>query len=215
MEQPKVKFAELVLIRHGQTAWNEQGRWQGQQDVPLSDLGLRQAQAVAARLRHTHVDAIYSSDLRRASDTAAAIATAVGVPVRLDARLRERSLGLFEGHTLAEVMAKFPREYAEFRAHKSDYRMPGGESTADKHARSVECLEDLCRRHARQRIVVVTHMGVMDSAFRHAMSMGLDVRRHFMLYNASLNVFRVTDGLWVLCQWGDIAHLQAEGLQDE
>jgi probable phosphoglycerate mutase len=106
----------LIVLRHGQTAWNAEGRIQGQLDVELTELGIEQAAAAARRLAELRPDAIVSSDLRRAADTAAALAALTGVPVRFDPRLRERDFGLWQGLTGAEAAARYPEEYARWQS---------------------------------------------------------------------------------------------------
>jgi probable phosphoglycerate mutase len=106
----------LIVLRHGQTAWNAEGRIQGQLDVELTELGIEQAARAARRLAELRPDAIVSSDLRRAADTAAALAALTGQPVRYDPRLRERDFGLWQGLTGAQAAARYPEEYARWQS---------------------------------------------------------------------------------------------------
>lgn len=103
---------EILLIRHGETAWNAERRLQGQLDIPLNPHGLRQAAALAAALRHEAIDAVIASDLQRARQTAQALATARALPLRLDPALRERCYGAFEGLLYADIAAQFPAAHA-------------------------------------------------------------------------------------------------------
>ena len=111
----------LWMVRHGETAWNAEGRVQGQTDVPLNEAGFAQARAVAAALSGERFSAIYSSDLLRVTQTAEPCAQALALPVRLDARLRERHYGMFETLTYAEAKVLHPADYARFRAKELDY----------------------------------------------------------------------------------------------
>ena len=141
---------ELILIRHGETAWNRERRMQGQTDTPLSDIGRAQAEAVGQRLAQHPFAALYSSDLARAWDTAAAIARAHknGHEIRREPALRERTFGVFEGLTYDEMAQHFPAEHARFALRDPDYAVPGGESPRQFFERSLACLESIAAAHA-------------------------------------------------------------------
>ena len=147
-------MTRMLLARHGQSEWNALGRWQGQADPPLSELGRRQARAAAERLGT--VDAIVSSDLERALTTAAIVAEALGVgPVLVEPRLRERSAGEWSGLTRDEIEAGWPGYLA------GHLRPPGFESDASLLARTTAALADLAAEHADAELLVVTHGGVV------------------------------------------------------
>jgi broad specificity phosphatase PhoE len=149
----------VLLVRHGQTTWNAQGRWQGQLESPLSPLGRRQA-AEAARAVGA-LDAIVASDLTRAADTAAIIAESLGVgPVRLDARLRERDVGEWQGLTRREIEARFPGDLDAWRT------PPGFEHDDDVAARATAALTDLHAVHPGTTVLAVTHGGVIRALAR-------------------------------------------------
>ena len=121
-------LTHIILVRHGETLWNLEGRRQGQADSPLTPLGIAQAQAIAERLADEPVDALYSSDLTRALVTAGHVGAACGLPVIADARLREKSFGVLEGLQYAEVQAKYPEVSAQVERKSPDYVPPGGEA---------------------------------------------------------------------------------------
>jgi len=154
----------VVLLRHGRTAHNASGRIQGQLDVALDDVGLAQAAAVAPILAEAAPYAVITSDLSRASATAAALATRVGVPLVADARLREIGLGRWEGLTIDEARAQYPDEHAAWHAGE-DVRRGGGETyreAGDRAAASVrEHLEDAPEGGT---LVAVTHGGTARGA---------------------------------------------------
>ena len=133
----------LLLVRHGETDWNAEGRLQGHTDRPLNDHGRRQAKALAERLAGEGADAIYASDLSRAKETAEILGTRLGLPVVIDADLREKNWGNWEGLTGDE------RIHVEFE----------GESTQDHRDRVLRAVERIAERHPGQRVVVVTHGG--------------------------------------------------------
>ena len=205
-------MTELILVRHGETLWNRERRMQGQTDVPLSEIGLKQAQAVGQRLAQEKFAALYSSDLARAYATAEAIAQASGKPIIRDKALRERTFGIFEGLTSPEIAERYPVENERFAAREPDYAMPGGESSRAFYERGLACLTRIAHAHAGERVVVVTHGLVLDTLYRAARGLGLIVRREAPLYNASLNTFRYADGGWVEVTWGDVEHLAEAGV---
>ncbi|HZU20449.1 MAG TPA: histidine phosphatase family protein [Gaiellaceae bacterium] len=140
----------LLLARHGETDWNRERRWQGWADPPLNDAGRAQARALAEQLRHMSFDAVYSSDLRRAHETAEIVAAPHRVPVFVDARLREIDVGSWSGLTRAEIEARFPGGVR-----------PDGE-TREQHAKRVlAAVEDIARSNLGRRILVVTHGGTL------------------------------------------------------
>jgi broad specificity phosphatase PhoE len=159
----------LFLVRHGETDWNAAGRWQGQTDVPLNATGRAQALAVAARLRAEGVRAIATSDLSRARGTAAIVGDALGLEVALvDAALRERAYGEWEGLTRAECAARFPEAWAR---HVADPRTPppGGESTDALLARVVPAIARAAERLVAPALLV-THGGVMRAFLAAALA---------------------------------------------
>lgn len=156
-----VTSCELLLVRHAQSTWNAAGRWQGQGDPPLSELGRAQAKQLAERLRGEKIDALVSSDLARAAQTAAILGEALGLEPCFDARLRELELGHWTGLPKAEIAARWPDELARFRAGDLAYRAGGGESRDELAARAHRAAADLAAGHAGQRVLVVTHLGVI------------------------------------------------------
>lgn len=143
----------VIIWRHGRTAWNAEGRFQGQADPPLDDVGVAQAGAAAALLAGFPVSAIVSSDLQRAAQTADALSARTGVPVALDPRLRERSLGHWEGLTRSEVEATFPDEFADWVVGRELTRR-GGETRAHVAQRAFALFQSLSDQGV---IVLVTH----------------------------------------------------------
>jgi len=198
---------EIVVIRHGETNWNREKRMQGQTNSVLSERGRAQARAVGERMRNERFDVLYSSDLQRAHDTAKAIADATGRTIVLDARLRERAFGVFEGLLHDEIKTRYPEEYARYRTRDPDYTAPGGETPRQFYERVMGCFEDLAVRHAGQRVVAVAHGLLLDSLYRASHGLDLAVKRDRELINASLNTFRCVSGRWEMVAWGDTSHL--------
>ena len=205
---PTVADTLLIAIRHGETEWNSQGRFQGHLNSGLNEEGLAQAVALGERLATERFDLLLSSDLGRALQTASAIALRTGHEVLVEPRLRERRMGIFQGLTPAEVLARYPGEYARFRTGDPDYVIPEGESMRQLFERSVACFTELAARHAGLTLATVTHGGVLAMLYRHARAMPLEAPRDFTLHNTGVNRFRHRQGAWELQSWGEIVHLE-------
>lgn len=207
-----MEATRLIAVRHGETAWNVDTRIQGHLDIPLNDIGRWQAARAGEALAGEPVAAIYSSDLRRAWETAQAIARAQTEPVAptADARLRERAFGRFEGRTFAEIEAAEPGMALRWRQRDPGFAPPeGGESLIDFRARITAAAHDLAARHVGQLVVLVAHGGVLDVLYRAATRQDLQAPRTWLLGNAAINRLLWTPQGLSLVGWGDAAHLQA------
>lgn len=203
-------MTQLILIRHGQTLWNQQRRMQGHADSPLTEAGVRQARLLAHRLKQVAFGALYSSDSGRAHQTARSVAAVTGHDIIVDRRLRERHFGVFEGLTGDEIMLRHPDAYARFKSRDPKYVVPGGESALAFRARVLGCVSEIAVRHADGLVVVVTHGLVLDMLYRVARGIALTEPRTFSLINASLNQFRFDGCAWHAETWGDASHLNEE-----
>lgn len=206
-------ITKLCIVRHGETAWNAEHRVQGQLDIPLNQIGLRQAQAVGAALREERFDAIYSSDLSRARQTAEPISNFLSMKLLIEQNLRERHYGIFERLTYAEVRRKFPEDYARFEARDPDYAFRTGESLRDFSGRSIAILSKIATENEGRNILVFTHGGVLDKLYRHVTGLPLSAERNFGIPNAGLNRIEITSAGWQIRSWADVAHL--EGALDD
>ncbi len=208
----------IVLIRHGETAWNAERRLQGHIDIALNDEGLRQAEALGAALAGEPLAAIVSSDLQRARQTAAALQAHHGLAVQSDSQLRERCYGAFEGRLYQDIAALYPDDYAAWQARRIDAVMPDGERAAESfrrfYTRCVAAIGQWAGRYAGQTIAVVAHGGVLECAYRAALGMPLDSPRDFQVKNASINRFAFSDGKLSLTHWGEVAHLAAPAFDE-
>ena len=201
-------MTQLILIRHGETVWNREHRMQGQQDSPLTEVGVRQARRLGQRFRDEAFGALYSSDLGRAHQTAKSVADAKRCEIIIDPRLRERHFGVFEGLTGGEIERGYPQEFLRFSSRDPAYAVPGGESALQFRERCIACLTELAERHPGGRILVVTHGLVLDMLYRAANALTLEQPRPVPLLNASLNIFRYGGKRWHCEAWGDVAHLE-------
>ena len=197
------------MVRHGETAWNAEGRVQGQLDIPLNDVGRAQARATAAVLAEHDFTAIYCSDLMRVRQTAEPAAKKLALPVLYMAELRERHYGMFETLTYVEVREKFPAQYARFRDKDPDFDFEGGETLRGFNERSLKAVRDLIARHQGEQILVFTHGGVLEMVYRHARAVGLSSQRDFEIPNAAINWIEVTPDQWTVWSWAEVAHLEA------
>lgn len=214
----------ILLIRHGETAWNAERRLQGHLDIALNAEGERQAAALGAALARERVDAIISSDLARARQTAEAIARARGPAaagssvVQRDPQLRERCYGGFEGLLYSEIAARFPLEFAAWQARDIDAVLPPGKNQGEtfRHffARVTAAILDHAARHPGQTLALVAHGGVLECAYRAALGLPLETPRDFKVHNASINRFVVEHGALKLVSWGEVDHLRRTVLDD-
>jgi len=205
MQEP----VRLFVLRHGQTAWNAEQRIQGHLDMPLNDTGHWQARCLAQALHGETLSAIYSSDLQRARDTAAPLAQAQGLVVQLDAGLRERHFGSFEGHSFAEIEARWPEQALRWRQRDPDFGPGGGEVLRSFYERCVACALRLASTHAGQSVALVAHGGVLDCLYRAALGIELSAPRSWPVANATVNRLLCTPQGLTLVGWNDASHLEA------
>jgi probable phosphoglycerate mutase len=206
----------VTLIRHGQTEWNLQGRFQGAQDSPLTDRGIAQARATRARVASLGASAVYTSDLLRARRTAELLTHELSLPPRVEPRLRERSFGLFEGKTTEEMRSLHPAEFAHMKGSDPAYAMLGGESKADVLARLCPFLAELTERHAGEHVVLVSHGATLSILFKHVLQLPPQTHCNWELHNLGVStmVYKAHERSWKLRTLSDVSHLDAVGLSD-
>jgi probable phosphoglycerate mutase len=208
----------IILIRHGETAWNAVRRLQGHIDIGLNEHGARQARALGRALAVTRLDAIIASDLQRAWQTAEAIGEGRGMAVQQDPALRERCYGGFEGLLYADIEAAYPAQFAAWQARDIDALMPPGERKAESfrqfYTRSLAAIKGWAGRYPGATIAIVAHGGVLECAYRAALNLALDTPRDFPVLNASINHFSMTGDTLALHGWGEVAHLAPAALDD-
>ncbi len=199
----------LYCVRHGESTYNAEGRIQGQSDVPLSDLGRRQSRAVAEALRGEPIEALYSSPLRRAMDTALPVGEALRLPVQTDPRLMEICVGVFQHQLKSELDARFPEHIARWRSGDPDFALPGGESRRALMERGRTVIDHIARR-ALGRVTVVSHGGLLAAALKSLLE--IPARLHpFSLRNGSITQLELTDGEVKLVTFNQTEHLRAIG----
>lgn len=201
-------MTDITVIRHGETDWNRQQRFQGQLDVPLNATGLLQAARLAARLGAEPPDVLLCSDLQRARQTAEPLAAAWGLPLQTLPGLREQGFGLLEGLDVPTIKSQHAELWAAWLVHDADFALPGGESLRQFHARVMAAVQTIVTEHAGRRVAVVSHGGVLDMLWRSAGRLPLNGLRHCAIPNAGINRLRWHGGALQILQWGDDAHLR-------
>lgn len=196
----------LMLIRHGQTDWNLEERWQGHVDVPLNAEGVEQARLVAARLAREGVTAVYSSDLTRAQMTAAQIAAAHALPVQTDNRWREMNLGVFQGLTWHEIKARYPKEVDDMQRDYMGYAAPQGESRRAMQQRTYASLQEIVASAADGSLsVIVSHGGTIRvTLLRLFQEQQIEKRS---ISNTSVTTIETDGATWRLVKFADTSHL--------
>lgn len=203
----------LCLIRHGETAWNAEQRMQGHQDLPLNAHGLAQAEQTARQFVGLHADALYSSDLQRAWQTAQPIANVLKLPITPLAGLRERNYGRCEGMVRKEIAGIYPEDARALRERLPDYVLPGGESLRQHQQRIHDCIDLLADKHAGETIVVVTHGGTLDMVYRRASGASLTKARDFPIPNTGICWLNVSRSVWRIIRWADTSHLERNAIE--
>jgi len=196
------------LIRHGETEWNAENRMCGRSDIPLSEAGRRQAEALAKRLKLIPLAAVYSSPLKRALETAQLISEVTGLQPVLDDRLVELDYGEWEGKSLADILRNDPETYRAWDADPAQIAPPGGESGLAAQQRIVSFLDFLAAKHPQGHALVVFHKTVCRLAICHVLGMSAsEYRRRLILSNAALSIIQSQPWGWQLMSYNDTSHL--------
>ncbi|MBN2474218.1 MAG: histidine phosphatase family protein [Pirellulales bacterium] len=199
----------VYCVRHGESRYNAEGRIQGQSDVPLSDLGRRQGEAVAAALAELPIEAIYVSPLRRALQTAEPLAKALRLEIQTDPRLKEVHAGEFQDRLRSEIEREHPEVMARWRSGDPDFGLPGGETRRNLMRRGEEVFDEI-RRADCQQVVVVAHGGLLVAALKALLE--IPAHRHpFVLHNGSISQLEFADGLVRLLSLNHTDHLRDVG----
>jgi 2,3-bisphosphoglycerate-dependent phosphoglycerate mutase len=202
-----MESTRILLVRHGETDWNAAGRIQGHSDTPLNAAGRLQARRAAQRLAREPIRALYSSDLARAFETATIIGAPLGLTVVASPQLRERRYGEWEGLTSPEIQARYPKQFAIWRARSTDFVPAQGETRNQLLTRALAELQTIARRHVREMVVVVSHGGLCYVLINHILGSVDGDRREFTFGNASIHTLDVTGDQWSVISMNETAHL--------
>ncbi len=197
----------ILLIRHGETVWNSEGRCQGFSDISLNAAGQEQAAALARALRGRRLDAVYSSDLARARKTAEMIAESHQLQVQTDARFRELNQGQLEGKKLTDLLSDHPELLRDWMARPAEVVMPGGESMRSLQQRAWAALSDVVGLHDHGLVAVASHNLAILSIVCKAIELDLDKFRRLRLNNASITELEFARRQTVLVRINDVHHL--------
>lgn len=198
----------LILVRHGETEWNRQALIQGHTDSTLTAAGIEQVRAGALRLRDEKLNRVVASDLGRTRHTADILNEPLGLPIAFDSGLRERCFGIGEGRSYAELDAEYPQLFSRVQELDPHYAIPGAESRAQFHLRTTQALEAIAQRHHGERVLVVTHGGVLGAIYRWLNKLPVASPHLIDIPNVGYNRIRVSSAGWQIEVWGDISHLR-------
>ena len=202
-------MARFILIRHGQTGWNRQGRFRGWGDIDLDDTGRRQAEAAARRVSRWEPTAIYSSPLKRALTTAQALADIAGLEVVPVDGITDMHFGVWQGMSIADVKERYPQQFDQWYHHPERLEIPDGETLEDVRQRAVATIEELAARHEGETIAVVTHRVVCRVLLCHLL--GLDNSHFWQIEQdtTAINLFEMEEGKTTVHLINDTCHLRA------
>lgn len=224
----KAADVTLWIVRHGETEWNIQGRIQGHGDSPLTATGIAQAQALARLLAAQHHDAahaddvkiarVISSDAGRAHHTARILAEGLKLPVATTPSFRERSYGIAEGMTYAEIDTHYPGAFSKVHETDPDYCIPNGESRRAFHHRIVNALAVVCAHQqtlspelAQRPVLIVCHGGLLGAIYRWATDMPIATAANIPIPNTGMNKIKIRAGNMdngaEILAWGEVSHL--------
>jgi broad specificity phosphatase PhoE len=200
-------MTRILFARHGETDWNREGRWQGHSDQSLNAAGVAQAKALARRLARERVDALYTSDLLRASQTADAVSRETGLEAIPTPGLREVDVGELAGLDRAAAAERFPDWYTRWREGTVE-SYPGGERFTDLRDRALAALDRIADRHAGETAVAVCHNGIVRAIVLHVLGLEPGARPRIAAgHNCSLTVVERQRRRMVLVALNDSGHL--------
>jgi len=202
----------LYCLRHGESAFNAEGRVQGQLDVPLSEFGLRQSATLAGAFVGQPIEAIYCSPLKRALQTAQPIADALRLPIQTDDRLKEIHAGVFQGLVWSEIVAQYPAESVRWKNQEFDFTIPGGESRRQLVDRGVSIFREI-REQGHRQVVIVSHGGLLAAALKGLLQIP-PALNPFRFYNTALTKLEWEAQLKILYV-NQLEHLRAAGIERE
>ncbi len=200
-------MTKLILVRHGQTDWNKEGRFQGQSDVALSEEGIRQAEDLAAHFPVDSVDAVYSSDLIRARRTAEIIANRFGLRVEAKQSLREINFGDWEGLTYDEIILNWPEALSNFLQHPDILEVPNGETFPQVRKRAMDAIGDILEEQDGKSVVLTAHGGILRSILTAVLHMPLQYLWSIRQFNTAVSIVRYDEGNWTIELMNSTAHL--------
>ncbi len=209
----KQKKTTLYLIRHGATEWNKAGRYQGCTDIALSEDGLEQIKAMGKRFQYLPLDAIYTSPLGRAKETAQAITDVTGIPYEISEPFKEINFGEWEGFTIKELTEKYGDAYINFWKDPFNHPLPGEGSFQNAADRAMVGYREILEKHKGGNVAIVSHGGLLRVFLVELLHMNMDMYRGTWLTNTSITTVEIMeDGTKLLMTLNDKAHLEMGNL---
>jgi alpha-ribazole phosphatase len=200
---------EILLVRHGETDYNKKLRYQGHLDIDLNETGYDQAQKISKRISTKEIDEIYSSDLKRARNTAELIAAPHNQKVRSREGLREINVGDWEGLNYDDLNKQYPELSRKWFDNPASVRLPGGEMLSEFQTRVVDSFEEIIDSSKGEKIVVTAHGGTIRVWLAHLLKVPLNKNRQIEIHNTSLSIVKVFDGYPVIKLINSISHLES------
>ena len=202
-------MVKFIFVRHGESKSNEDGRFAGCTDIPLSELGKKQAEAVCAYLLDTYkIDAIYSSPLSRAYDTIKGVGEALGLPVQKHDGLKEVNGGQWEGLSIAKVKEKYGNDYALWLTDIGNAKATGGEDFMTVQKRALQAIDEFAQKHQGQNVLIGTHAGVLRCLQCRFQNLPITAMRHFSwVANTSVTEVNYDGEAFYLCKFNFDGHL--------
>lgn len=207
-----MSIKRIILIRPAETEWNRQGRWQGWVAAPLNEHGRQQAQRLASFVRNIGMSALYSSDLKRAVETADLLAAQLEFAPVLDARLRERNIGLWQGLTLTEMQAWYPDEYQMLMSDRLGFVVPNGESLKHVRERALNIFSEILGHDQGETVGIVSHTTTVQLLLSELVP-GYKIGDATFDNTSVTTIRRESDDGWQLVTVNDSMHL--EGLETQ
>ncbi len=205
-------MTKIILVRHGETEWNKLGKYQGQSDIALSEKGRLQARALAKDFPAASVQAVYSSDLERAKETASIVGRSFSCKVQVDPRLREFNFGDWEGLSYTEIVAKWPTAMKNFFQHPDILEVPNGETFQQAQSRAMEALREIVAQHAGDTVLVAAHGAVNRTILAAVLHMPLRYIWSMRQDNTAVNILRYEEGAYMLELLNSTAHLHSSAI---
>jgi phosphoserine phosphatase len=206
-EEKKSPMTRFILVRHGETIWNFEGRYQGQIDTPLSPAGNKQGHLVAEALKNVPIDVAYASPLSRSFETATMCANLHGLEVNKDERLLEINHGKWEGLFASDIEGLYPDLLERWRTTVVDCQMPDGECIEDVRKRAMVAFNEYVEKHKGQTVLVVAHDAVNKAVLCDILEMDQSHFWQMKQDNTCINVFEYDQGKWRLVLMNSTVHL--------
>jgi alpha-ribazole phosphatase/probable phosphoglycerate mutase len=207
-------MTRFLIVRHGETAWNAEGRVQGHLDIALTEKGIEQAKLASRKLESEKIDVVYSSDLKRALVTGEIIAEPHGLHVRTTPLLREAMLGAWQGLTMKEAAERFPDDYAAYSKDSIGHRPPGAETLQEVIDRCRAFLDLAIMECPNCTVAVAAHGGAIRGILAAAFGLGPELYRRVRLDNGGLTVLEISEDKPLLVVLNDTCHMATPGVGD-